>query len=88
MKYIKFPKIPFIGKWSMSTKFWPQKSASMYLEMHLTDAMKYIEFKKQFHYLADGNFQSDFFSQNSIFAKLIKICVADFYETLHDDALS
>ena len=24
----------------MSTKSWPQKSATMYLEMHLTDAME------------------------------------------------
>ena len=29
-----------MGKWHMSAKFLPQKSATMYLDMHLTDAME------------------------------------------------
>ena len=76
-----------MSEWPMSTKFWPPKSASMYLEMPLTDVMEYMKFQKQFHYLADGPFSVRFSPQNSIFTKLIKICVADFYKTLHDDAV-
>ena len=55
-----FKNIPFMGKWPMSTKFWPQKSESMYLEMHLTDAMEYMKFQKQFHYMPDGLFLVNF----------------------------
>ena len=76
-----------MSEWPMSTKFWPQKSASMYLEMPLTDVMEYMKFQKQFHYLADEPFSVRFSPQNSIFTKLIKIYVADFYKTLHDDAV-
>ena len=85
MKYIKFPKkIPFMGTWFMATILWPQKN-SKDLEMHLKDAMEYMKFQKKFHYLADGSFTVRFFFQNSILVKLIKICVGDFYKTLHDD---
>ena len=53
-----------------------------------TTSIKYMKFQKQFHYLADRSFLVRFFPKNSIFTKLIKICAANFYKTLIDNAVS
>ena len=51
-----------------------------------TKSIKYMKFQKQFHYFTDRSLLVRFFPKESIFTKLIKICVANFYKTLGDTA--
>ena len=64
--FTKLQKHSFHGQMAHFSQILAQKCASMYLEMHLTDAMKYMKFQKQFYYLADGPFLVRFFPKNNI----------------------
>ena len=67
---------------------WANGSCQWLIACDNTTSIKYMKFKKQFHYLTERSFLVRFSPENSILTKLIKICAADFYKTLRDIAVS